>query len=289
MIIIYNFYLEFFMTKNRIFSFIAIFVIYAIATYGGYLFYTKLPFDYIPSLLIADALATVLVFIFSLAFNNASVYDPYWSVQPIVIVVFFAIFRGLNTLGIILTAAICYWGIRLTANWAYTFKNLESQDWRYTMLKEKTGKFYPIINFIGIHMVPTVVVYATTLPAVVAIYEGALFKPLCGVAICLSFAAATIQLIADIQMQSFRKKATGGFIRVGLWKHARHPNYFGEILMWWGIGLTCLCAMPEYWYLLGGALANTLLFTFVSIPMAEKRQGKKPGFDEYKKETRILI
>lgn len=277
------------MKQNRLASFIILLAVYVIATYGGYLLYTKLPLDYMLSLFIADAFATIITFIFSLVFNNASVYDPYWSVQPIVILAFFAAGKQLNLLGILLLVAVCYWGLRLTANWAYTFKNLTCQDWRYTMLKEKTGKFYPIINFIGIHMVPTIVVYLCTLPAVVAIYENALFRPICGVFIALSFIAPTIQLIADIQMQIFRKKATGGFIRTGLWKHARHPNYFGEILMWWGIGLTCLCAMPKYWYLLAGALANTILFCCVSIPMAEKRQSKKPGFDEYKKQTRILI
>ena len=277
------------MTKNRLLSFIILLFVYVLATFGGYLIYTKLSCDYKLALFIADVFATVVTFIFSVALGNASVYDPYWSVQPIVIISFFASYRGTNLLGNLLIAAICYWGIRLTANWAYTFKNLTEQDWRYTMLKEKTKKFYPIINFVGIHMVPTIVVYLCTLPAVVAIYEIAYFKPLCAVFIALSFAAATIQLIADIQMQMFRKSGVGGFIRKGLWKHGRHPNYLGEILMWWGIGIACVISMPEHWYLLAGAFVNTCLFLFVSIPMAEKRQGKKPGFEEYKKETRLFI
>ena len=101
--------------------------------------------------------------------------------------------------------------------------------------------------------------------------------------------AAIIQLIADLQMQSFRKSGTGGFIRKGLWKHARHPNYAGEILMWWGIGLASVVSLGGKWQLLCGALINTLMFLFVSIPMADKRQSRKPGFEEYKKETRMLI
>lgn len=279
------------MKNNRIVSFILLALVYAIAIAGGILLYQRLPLPYPLSLFIADAFATILVFIFSLAFENASVYDPYWSVQPIVILLAFCFMVNfkLNLLGILLLSAVSYWGIRLTANWAYTFRNLNAQDWRYTLLHEKTGKFYPIINFIGIHMVPTIVVYLCTLPAAIAIYEQALFRPICGITILLSFIAPTIQLIADIQMQKFRKSGTGGFIRKGLWKKARHPNYFGEILMWWGIGITCVCAMPQQWYLLAGALANTILFFSVSIPMAEKRQSAKPGFDEYKKQTRILI
>lgn len=286
------------MVKNRPASFVIMTVIYLLASVLGiclYNYFNAAVFqDFRLSLFAADFAATVFVFIFSLIFRNASVYDPYWSVQPIVILVAFAIAKvnagkSLSLLDILLLIAVCYWGIRLTANWAYTFANLTAQDWRYTMLHEKTGFFYPVINFIGIHMVPTVVVYLCILPAVIAVTTGAEFKPLCTVFVLMSVCAATIQLIADIQMQKFRKSKVGGFIRNGLWKHARHPNYFGEITMWWGIGLASFIAMPDNWMLLIGAFANTLLFCCVSIPMAEGRQGKKPGFAEYKKETRILI
>ena len=66
--------------------------------------------------------------------------------------------------------------------------------------------------------------------------------------------------------------------------------YLGEILMWWGIGVSAVSALGmNYWYLLAGALANTLLFLFVSIPMADKRQSRKAGFPDYKNETNMLL
>lgn len=285
------------MIKNRPLSFIILFLVYALALAGGIIVYQKLNYSYQISMLIADVVATVIVFIFSLIFKNASVYDPYWSVQPIVIVGIVAGVGNVNLLGILLLVAICYWGIRLTANWAYTFRNLTEQDWRYTLLHEKTGIFYPFINFIGIHMVPTFIVYFCILPAIVAIKEDFQFNPLCLVFFALALTAATIQLFADIQMQRYRNAKAqnklspeqGNFIRTGLWKHGRHPNYFSEILMWWSIGLTVVCANPSAWYLLAGAFANTVLFSCVSIPMAEKRQSKKSGFADYKKQTRLFI
>ncbi|MBR7101086.1 MAG: DUF1295 domain-containing protein, partial [Clostridia bacterium] len=192
-------------------------------------------------------------------------------------------------LGLIMLIAVCYWGIRLTANWAYTFHGLCYQDWRYTMLCEKTGKFYPIINFIGIHYVPTLVVYLCILPVVTVIESKPELNVLSVIFAVLSFFAATIQGIADIEMHRYRKNRTSMFVRVGLWKNSRHPNYLGEILMWWGMGLSAVCAMPDKWYLIFGAVANTLLFLFVSIPLADGRQSKKEGFAEYKKETRALL
>lgn len=275
--------------ESRALSFIAVTVVYILATVAGVAVYLSLDLPVWLSLLIADIVSTALTFIFSLIFSNASVYDPYWSVQPIVIGVAFAIKYSLNALGIIALVAVCFWGVRLTANWAYTFKNLTHQDWRYTMLKEKTKAFYPVINFVGIHLVPTLVVYGCVLPVVYIILLKPMLNALSVVSLSISFLAVILQGTADIQMHRFRKSGVGGFIRVGLWKHSRHPNYLGEILMWWGIALCSLFALPKMWYLIFGAVANTILFLVVSIPMADGRQSRKEGYEEYKRETRTLL
>ena len=275
--------------QSRPISFIVVALVYMIATVVGVLVYRALDLDWWLSLLMADLLATVATFIFSLIFKNASVYDPYWSVQPPVILVAFAIGRELTLLGILLLLVVSFWAIRLTANWAYTFANLNHQDWRYTMLKEKTGVFYPIINFVGIHMVPTLVVYGCVLPAVYAIREALSANIPSIICLCVSLGAAVMQGIADIQMHKYRKKRNGAFIRIGLWKYSRHPNYLGEILMWWGVAAAVVLASPSAWYLAAGAVANTILFLAVSIPMADGRQSRKAGFAEYKAETRMLL
>ncbi len=275
--------------QNRAASFAAVALVYIIATVAGVLVYRALALDWWLSLLVADTAATVVTFIFSLIFKNASVYDPYWSVQPPVILIAFAMGRELTALGILLIAAVSFWAIRLTANWAYTFGGLCHQDWRYTMLGEKTGVFYPLINFVGIHMVPTLVVYGCVLPAVYAVRMGLSANIASVLFLFLSLGAATMQGTADIQMHKFRKNRDSAFIRVGLWKYSRHPNYLGEILMWWGVALAVVCAAPNMWYLTAGAFANTVLFLAVSIPMADGRQSRKEGFAEYKKQTRMLL
>ena len=76
--------------SNRIFSFLIILIIYALAIWLGIMIYQRLPYAYWLNLLLADIAATVFVFLFSLLFHNASVYDPYWSVQPIAILIAFA-------------------------------------------------------------------------------------------------------------------------------------------------------------------------------------------------------
>ncbi len=275
---------------SRAWSFVLIALIYAAATSVGVVCYIYLPFAFWLNLLLADIAATVVTFVFSLIFRNASVYDPYWSVQPLVIVVGYAVARkDLTVTQILPLIAVLLWGIRLTANWAYTFYGLGFQDWRYTMLCEKTGKLYPVVNFVGIHLVPTLVVYGCVLPIAFTFEEAPAFNAGAAVFFALSVAATVLQGAADIQMHRYRKNRNGTFMRNGLWKYSRHPNYLGEILMWWGVALAYVCVMPSRWYLIAGAVANTLLFLCVSIPLAEGRQSRKEGFAEYKKQTRMLL
>ena len=275
--------------QNRAASFVIVAMIYILAAAVGIAAYRLLPYAWWLNLLLADVAATVLTFAFSVMLDNASVYDPYWSVQPIVILIAFAAGRELTVVRALLLAAVLFWGVRLTDNWAYTFQGLAHQDWRYTMLKEKTGPLYPFVNFTGIHMVPTLIVYGCTLPAVYAFLHEADWNAGSILFFAVSVGAASMQGVADFQMHRFREHPTDTFIRDGLWKYSRHPNYLGELLMWWGVAGSVVSVFPQQWYLMAGALANTALFFAVSIPMADGRQSRKPGFEEYKHETRMLL
>ena len=275
--------------ENRAASFILVALIYIVAAAVGITVYHTLSLAWWRNLLIADVAATVVTFAFSVILGNASVYDPYWSVQPMVILVAFAMGTELTVVRALLLAAVLLWGIRLTANWAYTFQGLTHQDWRYTMLKERTGSLYPLVNFFGIHMVPTLIVYGCTLPAVYAFLHDGAWNGGSVLFFGLSVAAATTQGVADHQMHRFRKGGSGGFIRDGLWRYSRHPNYLGEILMWWGVALSVISVFPDGWHLALGALANTGLFLAVSIPLADGRQSRKPGYQDYKSQTRMLL
>ena len=273
-------------------SFIIVGVVYLLATALGVATYilTRPLGAFWIRLLISDVAATVLTFIFSLIFKNSSVYDPYWSVQPIVILIGLSVGQKLTPIKLFLLLTVLLWGTRLTANWAYTFKSMAHEDWRYRMLREKTGRAYPLVNFVGIHMVPTLVVYLCTLPAAAVILGSARGNFLGFVGIAVSLGGIVLQGLSDVQMHKFRKSGRGGFIREGLWKNSRHPNYLGEILMWWGVGICAVSVLGmNFAYLFAGALANTMLFAFVSIPLAEGKQAKKVGYAEYCAATRALF
>lgn len=280
------------MRQNRSYGFFIIALTYIIAIFTGTIVFAVCPASGVYfKVLLADIAATAIVFLSGVVFKNASIYDPYWSVQPLVILTGMAISAQKFDTGIfMLLLAVLYWSIRLTGNWAVTFKNLDSQDWRYDNFKERFPHLFPLISFSGIHMFPTLVVYFAVLPGISFIQNSAVNQlTAAGFLICIF--AATLQLFADRQMHRFRKARSddGALIRTGLWKYSRHPNYLGEILMWWGVYIMLLSVSPGKWILGAGALINTLMFLFISIPMADRRNSKKPGYERYISETRNLL
>ena len=295
------------LTSSRKASFIIIAFIYFVAFGVGFLTYRFLISCLLNSywaLFWADVAATIVTWAYGLMYKNVSVYDPYWSVLPPVMLTLWAIHTGTFGLaGLLLLIAIWYWGIRLTGNWAYTFKNLDTEDWRYTKYRTEQKPFiFQIINFFGLNMMPTIVVFLVMLPGLDLLTAIDSFSPIFNVAheyswltivgflVCIT--AVTIQLIADTQRHRFAKTHKGEVCNVGLWKHGRHPNYLGEISMWWGVWLMYVAANGferNLWYIVG-PVAMTCLFLFISIPLMEKRQlQNKPGYAEYKKKTRIFI
>ena len=96
------------------------------------------------------------------------------------------------------------------------------------------------------------------------------------------------EAIADQQLGRFLRQRTGDTtMQSGLWKYSRHPNYFGELLMWWGIGFISLTFGPIG---LMGPMAISYLIIFISgIPPAEKNAAKRSDWVEYKRRTSVLI
>jgi steroid 5-alpha reductase family enzyme len=281
------------MRTSRRAGFALIGAVYLVAGAAGVATYLLIPAAplYL-RVLAADLVATAVVWLAGTAVRNISVYDPYWSVAPLVILGGVALdLQRLNPAVVLLLVVVAYWGVRLTANWAHTFTSLAHQDWRYDMFKTRHPRWFPLISLLGITVFPTVVVYLCLLPALGLIQSGRSHPGvLAGFALCLG--ATTLQLVADRQMHRFRRQHPGQrqLIRDGLWRHARHPNYLGEIALWWGVYAMALAAAPQLWPLGVGAAVNTAMFWFVSIPMADRHnRATRPGWEVYQRQTNHLL
>lgn len=280
--------------KKKVIGLACLLLIYLIAiTIGVASFY--LFKDYVPlliNILIADVIATIFVWASGLVFKTASVYDPYWSIQTFVIYLGLLIyFNNFNLFTIVPLVAIGLYSIRLTTNFIIGFHDLSYIDWRYKMLKEKSGVFYQLVNLFGICMFPTLVVYSASIP--LFIYSTLTeFSYLDFIGSGVILLGTLLELISDIQMKKFIKNRTSRseIINVGLWNYSRHPNYLGEISIWFGVALVLLISNISYWYFIFGAIINLIMFLVISIPMEERHMKEyKPDMDKYIKSTSMLL
>ena len=249
------------------------------------------------NVLTADIIATIIVFIFSLIFNNSSIYDPYWSVVPPFIVIYLMqLFPDGNRVRqYIILILVLFWSIRLTLNWLRGWQGLKHEDWRYISIAKKTGKLYWPVSFIGIHLMPTLFVFLGCLPFWYSISASSSINIFDVIAVIFGLIAILTEWISDEQLILFRKTSQkNSYMKSGLWAISRHPNYLGEISFWIGIFLFVLSSsnlksMEGLWTGIG-FIAMILLFKFISIPLMEKRNlTRKSGYEEYIRKVPALI
>lgn len=245
---------------------------------------------------IADFVGTVIIFITSRLWNNSSMYDPYWSLAPIIILFYLLIVHEMppqNSRNIMILMVVLWWGVRLTRNWLKTWPGLKHEDWRYRKLAEDTGQFYWLVSFLGIHLFPTIIVLLGCLPLIPIVFseDTLMWTDITG--FFISAFAITIESKADRQLRKFKELQNETGQQVcdrGLWRYSRHPNYFGEIVFWGGIFMIAFGLNPsENLYYGIGFLSMLLLFVFISIPMMEKRQVRKEGYSAYQKQVSMLV
>lgn len=255
----------------------------------------------LPTLLLADVVATVVVFAFSRAFDNSSFYDPFWSVAPMV---FAAWLPWSGLVGVVefgprqavLATVTLAWGVRLTYNWLRGWEGLTHEDWRYVAFRGQFPRGYWPFSFVAIHLFPTLCTFASSLPMWPVATSRASVGWLDALGASVAIAAVVIEGVADSQLRAYRKACEargerGGICEVGLWSWSRHPNYFGECAFWVGVWLLGVAASPaDAWWTAVGPLGIVALFVLGTIPLAEKRSlERRPAFAEHQRRVSMLV
>ncbi|MBO4541189.1 MAG: DUF1295 domain-containing protein [Bacilli bacterium] len=280
--------------KEKIVGLLALLLVYLVALTAAFFLFRLLDgkVPVLVNVLLCDIAATLIVWLSGIFLGTASVYDPYWSVQTFFIYLGLLIYYGnWNLFTIVVLITLALYSIRLTGNFIMGFHSLSYVDWRYEMLREKSGCFFQLVNLFGICMFPTLVVYSASLPLFVyASLDHFTYWDFVGILVILF--GVGLELVSDLQMKSFLKHRASReeVIDIGLWRYSRHPNYLGEILIWFGAYLVLFASHPGYWYLAFGAIINLLMFLFISIPMEEKHmKAYKSALNEYIETTSVLL
>jgi len=187
---------------------------------------------------------------------------------------------------------ISIWGLRLAVHILLRKRGEQGEDFRYRKWREEWGKSFFWRSYLQIYLLQGGVIYLVALPLLLVIDQpgdrlGLL--DLCGALIWL--AGWLFETIGDWQLLQFKRNPAnrGKIIQAGLWRYTRHPNYFGEALLWWGVFLVALGSPHGLVALLSPLLINFLLLKISGIPMLEAKYGGHPEFEAYKRRTNAFF
>ena len=281
------------MFTSKLSSLTICFVIYLLAFYFSFILLPETISNIWIKITIWHIYATLFVYFGSLVLKNSSLYDPFWSVAPLAIVIYLATISENSFLtNLIILIPIIFWGIRLTRNWIFGWPGLSHEDFRYIDLKNTYWIKSELNNLFGIHLFPTLIVNLSLYPLLyVFTFEISITFSLC-ISLLFTLLAVVLETIADEQMRNFRNNPAnkGKTMKFKLWKYSRHPNYLGELLFWFGICLIGINSDAAPILIILCPIPMMMLFVFVSCPLMDERSLKnRSDYQEYMEKTSQLL
>jgi steroid 5-alpha reductase family enzyme len=244
--------------------------------------------------LAAIAVAMLVVWLVSLARRDASIVDVFWGLGfALVALVSNAFGDGAAARKTLVTVLVSAWGIRLAGyllwrNWR------QEEDYRYRAMRARHGERFPIVSLYLVFGLQGALIWIVSLPL-----QLAQMAPTPPHLTWLDAAGATLwavgfgyEALGDWQLARFRAEPTnrGKVMDRGLWRYTRHPNYFGDAVLWWGFFLIAL-ATPHGWASVVGPLLMTILLLRVSgVALLERGlKRRKPDYQAYIERTSAFI
>jgi steroid 5-alpha reductase family enzyme len=222
------------------------------------------------------------------ALRRNDVADIAWGIGFIVTAVSAMVFtENVTPRGLLITCIVVLWGVRLSSH--VFLRNLGKQeDPRYRKWREDWGKHAVIRAFFQVFLLQGVLIIIISLPVTIVITaERSPLSLLDILGVCIWFVGFAFETVGDYQLMRYKRNPAnqGKIMTQGLWRYTRHPNYFGEVALWWGVYLIAV-SVPLGWATILGPITITCLILKVSgIPLLEERYKDNPEFQMYKRRT----
>lgn len=236
--------------------------------------------------------AMIVLWLLSLALRDSSIVDIAWgpviALGPLLGLYFAA---GWWPRRLLLAVLVCVWALRLAGHIALKQRG-HGEDPRYAAWRAQYGGGWGRRSLWHVFLLQGAIALIVSAPLFVA-QQATLptaFTTLDALAAAVWLAGLLFESIADAQLLRFtRHRRPGEILTRGLWRYSRHPNYFGEALLWWGLGLFALHVRWGFLALIGPALINFLLVRVSGVRMTEERMADRPGYAEYVRSTSAFI
>ncbi|MDD2422627.1 MAG: DUF1295 domain-containing protein [Candidatus Cloacimonetes bacterium] len=192
---------------------------------------------------------------------------------------------------LLITLLITIWALRLSLYLYLRYKG-KKEDFRYAQWRKDWGKNWLWRSYLQVFLLQGFFMLSIAYPAFMILRSRVYtFTFLDAIAILLWLTGFIFEAVSDAQMMAFKKKPVnkGRVMNQGLWRYSRHPNYFGETLMWWSIFLLCLPFPKGYLAIFSPLIITTLLLRVSGIPMLENKYKDNPEYMQYIRSTSAFI
>lgn len=246
---------------------------------------------WLPALPLTLALMTA-VWLVSLVRRDVSVVDVLWGPAfGVVAVLYYVQAPATGLRSALLLAGVLLWALRLGAHLGIRWLRKGEEDYRYAAMRREHGVRFPARSLVTVFWLQGTLVWVLSLPLLVGI--GAPGAPgIVGWAGVLVFLVGFLwEAVADAQLTRFKADPAnrGKVLQTGLWRYSRHPNYFGEALLWWGFFLVALDAGGG-WTVFAPAVTTLLLMKVSGVPLLEPHlEETRPGYREYAARTPAFL
>ena len=247
--------------------------------------------------MLASALAIITVmlttWVISVMIKNASIVDIVWGLGFVVVAWTVRLtVDGDDARQNLLTLLVTLWGLRLAL---YLGKrNIgHGEDFRYVLMRRKHGARFPVVSLYTVFAFQGALMWVVSLPVQLGqADDGVPVGPLAVIGVLLWVVGFLFETVGDAQLARFKKDPAnaGKVMDKGLWSLTRHPNYFGDAVQWWGIGIVAAEAGAAAIGLIGPVVMTFLLTRVSGVPMLEHSMAKRrPGYEEYVRRTSAFI
>lgn len=248
---------------------------------------------YLATVVLAVMGGMAVMWLVSLALKDSGIVDVVWGLVFVVVAwIGVAMGTGVESRRLMLAAMVTIWGLRLAIRIGR--RNLgKPEDFRYAAWRREAGDAWWWRSLFKVFWLQGVVALVVALPLMAAAVgktpEGLTLVDYLGALIWL--VGLGFESIGDAQLDRFKADPAnkGTIIRSGLWRYTRHPNYFGDALLWWGFGVVALLTPWGVPALVGPALMSFLLVKVSGVAMLERAMSSRPGWDEYARRTNAFI
>lgn len=239
------------------------------------------------------AAAFAALWLLSLPLRNTSIVDPFWG-SGFVVVAWYGCLQSeaADWRSILLVALTTLWGLRLTVHLLRRNAG-KGEDRRYAAMRQSIGPHFWWISFFSVFMLQALLLWVIGFPVQIAIWrdEVSPFSILDGLGLTLWSIGFTFETIGDWQLSRFLAdpQNAGKVMDRGLWRYTRHPNYFGDACIWWGLYLIA-AAGGASWTVFSPVLMTVLLLRISGVTLLEGTiSERRPGYAEYRARTSSFL